>query len=116
VASRKRTGTGAASGTATRARAGQTPRPLKRKSCMLCKDKVAEVDYKNVNLLRRYLSDRGKIRNRRMTGACRRHQRQVALAIKRAREMALLPYSAVTALSASKGSGGERRDRNGRTA
>ena len=65
---------------------------FKRKSCFLCKDKVREVDYKNVNQLRRYLSERGKIRNRRMTGACRRHQRQIAVAVKRAREMALLPY------------------------
>jgi len=55
-------------------------------------DKVAEVDYKNASQLRRYVSERGKIRNRRMTGACRRHQRQVAAAVKRAREMALLPY------------------------
>ena len=76
-----------------RAGAGQT-KVLKRKSCFLCKDKVREVDYKNVNQLRRYLSERGKIRNRRMTGACRRHQRQIAVAIKRAREMALLPYVA----------------------
>ena len=71
--------------------AGQA-KVFKRKSCFLCKDKLREVDYKNVNQLRRYLSERGKIRNRRMTGACRRHQRQIAVAIKRAREMALLPY------------------------
>ena len=54
--------------------------------------KVEEVDYKNLNQLRRYISEKGKIRNRRITGACRRHQRQVAVAVKRAREMALLPY------------------------
>ena len=72
-----------------RQRPGQV---FKRKSCFLCKDKVDEVDYKNVDQLRRYLSERGKIRPRRMSGACRRHQRQVALAVKRAREMALLPY------------------------
>jgi small subunit ribosomal protein S18 len=77
------------------ARAGRDQtKVFKRKSCLLCKDKVREVDYKNVNQLRRYVSDRGKIRNRRMTGACRRHQRQIAVAIKRAREMALLPYVA----------------------
>ena len=69
-------------------------KPYKRKSCHFCKDKVAEVDYKNVNQLRRYVSERGKIRSRRITGACRRHQRQVAVAVKRAREMALLPYVA----------------------
>ena len=64
----------------------------RRKSCPFCKDKVAEVDYKNANQLRRYISERGRIRNGRITGACRRHQRQVAVAVKRAREMALLPY------------------------
>jgi small subunit ribosomal protein S18 len=64
----------------------------RRKSCHFCKDKLADVDYKNVNQLRRYISEKGKIRNRRMTGACRRHQRQVAVAVKQAREMALLPY------------------------
>jgi small subunit ribosomal protein S18 len=78
----------------------QTPRkrlgpgsvPGRRKSCHFCKDKVSEVDYKNVGQLRRYISEKGKIRNRRITGACRRHQRMVAVAVKRAREMALLPY------------------------
>ena len=74
-----------------RAGAGQT-KVFKRKSCFLCKDKVAEVDYKEVDKLRRYISDRGRIRSPKITGACRRHQRQVAVAIKRAREMALLPY------------------------
>jgi small subunit ribosomal protein S18 len=77
------------------ARAGRDQtKVFKRKSCLLCKDKVREVDYKNVNQLRRYMSERAKIRNRRMTGACRKHQRQIAVAIKRAREMALLPYGA----------------------
>jgi small subunit ribosomal protein S18 len=64
----------------------------RRKSCFFCKSKVDEVDYKNVSELRRYVSERGKIRSRRITGACRRHQRQVAVAVKRAREVALLPY------------------------
>jgi len=68
--------------------------PIRRKSCFFCKDKVEEIDYKNVNQLRRYISERGKIRSRRITGACRRHQRQVAVAVKRAREIALLPYVA----------------------
>ena len=66
----------------------------RRKSCHFCKDKVQEVDYKNINQLRRYVSEKGKIRNRRITGACHRHQRQVAVAVKRAREVALLPYVA----------------------
>lgn len=87
---RKRSTGGGSERPAARARGGVAP--TRRKSCLLCKDKVDEVDYKNVERLRRYVSDRGKIRSRRMTGACRRHQRQVAVAVKRAREMALLPY------------------------
>jgi small subunit ribosomal protein S18 len=66
--------------------------PIRRKSCYFCKEKIEEVDYKNFNQLRRYVSERGKIRSRRITGACRRHQDQIAVAVKRAREMALLPY------------------------
>ena len=66
----------------------------RRKSCFFCKSKVEEIDYKNIGELRRYISEKGKIRSRRISGACRRHQRQVAVAIKRAREMALLPYVA----------------------
>jgi small subunit ribosomal protein S18 len=90
----------------SRPRPGQ---PFKRKSCNLCRDKVDEVDYKNVNQLRRYMSERSKIRSRRMTGACRRHQRQLAVAIKRAREMALLPYLAPPGAPSPKGrSGGDR--------
>ncbi len=76
----------------SRKRPGSSMAPGRRKSCLFCKDKVEEVDYKNLNQLRRYISEKGKIRYRRITGACRRHQRQVAVAVKRAREMALLPY------------------------
>jgi small subunit ribosomal protein S18 len=75
-----------------RRRTGPTMAPGRRKSCHLCRDKVVEVDYKNLAQLRRYISEKGKIRSRRITGACRRHQVQVASAVKRAREMALLPY------------------------
>ena len=64
----------------------------RRKPCVFCKDKIEQVDYKDTGALRRFISERGKIRSRRITGACRRHQRQVAVAVKRAREMALLPY------------------------
>ena len=64
----------------------------RRRNCHFCRDKVDEVDYKNIAQLRRYISEKGKIRSRRITGACRRHQVQVAAAVKRAREMALLPY------------------------
>ncbi len=63
-----------------------------RKSCDLCEDKVEVVDYKDANLLDRYLTDRGKILPRRATGACSRHQKQVAEAVKRARFLALIPY------------------------
>ena len=79
-------------GERTRKRPGAPSGPPKRKNCYFCREKVQEVDYKNVNQLRRYISEKGKIRSRRITGACRRHQRQVAVAVKRAREMALLPY------------------------
>ncbi len=75
-----------------RKRPGASSAPVRRKSCYFCKDKIDEVDYKNFNQLRRYISERGKIRSRRITGTCRRHQKQVAVAVKRAREMALLPY------------------------
>ena len=64
----------------------------RRKSCPYCKDKVEQVDYKDISTLRRFISERGKIRSRRISGACRRHQNQLATAIKRARELALLPY------------------------
>ena len=67
--------------------------PIRKRNCYFCREKIEEVDYKNANQLRRYVSEKGKIRSRRITGACRRHQRQVAIAVKRAREMALLPYS-----------------------
>jgi small subunit ribosomal protein S18 len=87
---------------------GQT-KVFRRKSCLFCKDKVREVDYKNVEQLRRYTSDRGKIRSRRMSGACRRHQRQVAVAIKRAREMALLPYVAEGSGPPTRSRSSERR-------
>jgi small subunit ribosomal protein S18 len=66
----------------------------KKKVCIFCRDKIAHVDYKDVSVLRKFISDRGKIRARRVTGNCVQHQRDVATAIKNAREMALLPYSA----------------------
>ncbi len=75
-----------------RKRPGAAAAPGRRKSCYFCKEKIEEVDYKNYNQLRRYISEKGKIRSRRITGACRRHQEQIAVAVKRAREMALLPY------------------------
>lgn len=70
-------------------------RRRKKKICQFCKDKVTEIDYKDVAVLRKYMSDRGKIRARRVTGACTSHQRGMAKAVKNAREMALLPYAQV---------------------
>jgi small subunit ribosomal protein S18 len=66
----------------------------RRRYCYFCKEKIDEVDFKNYTTLRRMMSDKGKIRSRRITGTCRHHQVQVAAAIKRAREMALLPNAA----------------------
>ncbi|MEV6628138.1 30S ribosomal protein S18 [Amycolatopsis sp. NPDC051106] len=69
-------------------------RPAKRKVNLLRANKVTEVDWKDVDLLRKFVSDRGKIRARRVTGLTPQQQKQVATAIKNAREMALLPYPA----------------------
>ncbi len=65
----------------------------KKKFCQFCKDGVTYVDYKDVALLRKFMSERGKIRARRVTGNCTQHQRLVATAVKNAREMALVPYT-----------------------
>jgi small subunit ribosomal protein S18 len=86
----------------------------KKKVCVFCKDRATWVDYKDVNLLRRFMSDRGKIRARRVTGNCSQHQRDVQVAIKTAREMALLPYTQRTVNERGPGRGpgraGGRRD------
>ncbi len=68
-------------------------RKPKKKVCEFCKNRTAYIDYKDTALLRRYVSDRGKIRARRVTGNCSQHQRDIAIAVKNSREMALLPYS-----------------------
>ena len=102
--------------TQQRKRPGGPAGQIKRRNCFFCKDKVTEIDYKNVNQLRRYISEKGKIRSRRITGACRRHQVQVAQAVKRAREMALLPYVAegVEERSGGRRDRGDRGDRGDR--
>jgi len=69
------------------------PRRPRRKVCSFCVDQINYVDYKNVPLLRRYISDRGKIMPRRSTGTCARHQRKLTQAIRRSREIALLPFT-----------------------
>ena len=82
-------------------------RQTRRKLCQICKEDTDFIDYKDVQLLRKYMTDRGKIKPRRVTGACTQHQHDIAAAFKRAREMALLPY-AVPVVS----SRGGRRERN----
>ncbi|MBQ8002434.1 MAG: 30S ribosomal protein S18 [Clostridia bacterium] len=69
-------------------------RKAKKKVCQFCADKVEHIDYKDVAKLRRFVSERAKILPRRITGTCAKHQRQLTTAIKRARHIALIPYSA----------------------
>lgn len=84
-------------------------RRSKKKVSVLLSEKVEYIDYKDVNLLRRFMSDRAKIRARRVTGNDTQQQRQIAKAIKNAREMALLPYATrVTSARAPKGDRGDR--------
>ena len=64
----------------------------KRKVCAFCADKAIEIDYKDVNRLKKYVTEKGKIISRRQTGTCAKHQRELTTAIKRARTMAYLPY------------------------
>lgn len=70
-------------------RRGFSPRP---KICQFCSDKEAVINYKDVDLLRRYVMEDGKIRPRRQTGTCAKHQRAIAAAVKKARFIALLPF------------------------
>ncbi|MGL5207130.1 MAG: 30S ribosomal protein S18 [Acidaminococcaceae bacterium] len=69
---------------------GRKPR---RKVCSFCVDKVEDIDYKDIAKLRRYVTERGKILPRRISGNCAKHQRQLTVAIKRARNIALLPFT-----------------------
>jgi small subunit ribosomal protein S18 len=93
-----------------RARARETnPRKFKKKTSVLVTDKVEYVDYKDVDLLQRFMSDRAKIRNRRVAGNDLQQQREVANAIKIAREMALLPYAKRVASTRTGGRRGEGR-------
>jgi len=69
-----------------------------RKVCAFCVDKIEHIDYKDVSRLQRFLSDRAKIEPRRKTGTCARHQRRLTVALKRARFMALLPYTSTQML------------------
>lgn len=67
----------------------------RRKVCTFCSDKIDTIDYKDAAKLRQYISDRGKIEPHRKTGTCTKHQRAVSVAIKRARQLALLPYTPI---------------------
>ena len=66
----------------------------RKKVCAFCSDKNKKIDYKDINLLKKYVSEHGKILPRKATGTCTKHQREITRAIKRARQIALLPYSA----------------------
>ena len=68
-------------------------RKIKPKACAFCREEDSVIDYKDIALLRKFISDRGKIRARRVTGNCTQHQRDIANAVKNAREIALLPYT-----------------------
>jgi small subunit ribosomal protein S18 len=82
----------------------------RRKVCAFCVDKIDIIDYKDAGKLRRYITERGKIEPRRKTGTCARHQRRLTLAIKRARQIALLPFTAGQARFTGAPAGGFRRD------
>ena len=75
-------------------RRGRWNRGFRRRQCYFCTEGIKQIDYKDVGVLRRFLSERGKIKPRRRTGTCARHQRQLSRAIKRARHLALLPFTA----------------------
>jgi small subunit ribosomal protein S18 len=73
---------------------GPRGRFQRRRVCAFCVEKIEKIDYKDVSMLRRFISDQGQIDSRRRTGTCARHQRRLTLAVKRARILALLPYTA----------------------
>jgi small subunit ribosomal protein S18 len=85
---------GRSGGQSSRGSYGRRRFAPRRKVCAFCLEKTQTIDYKDVSTLRRFVTDRGKIRSRRKTGTCNRHQRRLAVAIKRARHLALLPFTA----------------------
>jgi len=84
-------------------------RRIKKKPCQFCREQTVWIDYKDLNTLRKFMSDRGKIRARRTTGNCEQHQHDIAEAIKTARELVLLPY---TQRTTTERPGGRRGDRD----
>jgi len=81
-------------GPGTRKRSSRGRFVPKRKVCLFCTDRTQTIDYKKISMLREFITDRGKIQARRRTGLCPKHQRKISAAIKRARYIALLPYTA----------------------
>ena len=75
------------------AAAGGNRKRMKRKVCAFCMDKATSIDYKDINKLRKYVTERGKILPRRISGNCAKHQRMLTVSIKRARNIALLPFT-----------------------
>ena len=98
----------------TRRRDDRVERKPKKRISILDSEQITYVDYKDVNLLRKFMSDRGKIRARRVSGNCAQHQREVALAIKTARELALLPFTQRTTSERPSGRGPGRGGQGGR--
>jgi small subunit ribosomal protein S18 len=99
----------------TRAPKEANPKKIKKKTSVLVSDKIEYIDYKDVNLLTRFVSDRSKIRNRRVTGNTVQQQREIANAIKNCREMALMPYTKrVAQTRTGRGRDGERGERGER--
>src|SRR6266487_1288889 len=97
-----------------KSQAADRRRPIKKKTSILTTENIDWIDYKNVNLLRRFMSERAKIRARRVTGNSAQQQRAVARAIRIAREMALLPYSVRQVTQRSRGGRRDRGDRGDR--
>ena len=89
-----RSGSGPRRGGGRRPSYGRGRYQRRKKVCAFCLEKTKVIDYKDISTLRRFLTDRGKIRNRRKTGTCAKHQRRLSIAIKRARHLALLPFTA----------------------
>jgi small subunit ribosomal protein S18 len=89
-------------------------RRIKQKPCQFCREQTVWIDYKDLNTLKKFMSDRGKIRARRTTGNCEQHQHDIAEAIKTSRELALLPYTQRTTTERPGGRRGDRNDRGDR--
>ena len=100
--------------TSTKRAPKETGRRLKKKPCQFCRESNTWIDYKDLNTLRKFMSDRGKIRARRVTGTCEQHQHDIAEAIKTARELVLLPYPQRTTTERAGGRGGRGGGRGGR--